>query len=188
MSQAAYEHNGLPVTAGRFYAIACDPARSVAVEACAGAGKTWMLVSRILRALVEGATGKEILAITFTRTSAALNDYGGGQLSWSDGQRTARIPVVVRFSVGGANPKAPDNAKSQRNMALQFNLPNGEIWQMGNISSPVFGAATPQQFIGLLASRQPDPVTKQPDPAKVKAFIDFLTNVVQDIESQQAQV
>ena len=25
-------------------------------------------------------------------------------------------------------------------------------------------------------------------PAKVKAFIDFLTNVVQDIESQQAQV
>ena len=27
------------------------------------------------------------------------------------------IPVVVRFSVGGANPKAPDNAKSQRNLA-----------------------------------------------------------------------
>ena len=39
----------------RFYAIACDPRRSVAVEACAGAGKTWMLVSRILRALLAGA-------------------------------------------------------------------------------------------------------------------------------------
>jgi catalase len=64
------------------------------------------------------------------------------------------IPVVVRFSVGGANPKAPDNAKSQRNLALQFNLPDGEVWQMGNISSPVFGASSPQQFIGLLASRQ----------------------------------
>ena len=49
------------------------------------------------------------------------------------------VPVVVRFSVGGANPKAPDNAKSQRNLALQFNLPNGELWQMGNISAPVFG-------------------------------------------------
>ena len=35
------------------------------------------------------------------------------------------VPVVARFSVGGANPKAPDNAKSQRNMALQFNLPDG---------------------------------------------------------------
>ncbi len=82
------------------------------------------------------------------------------------------VPVVVRFSVGGANPKAPDNAKSQRNLALQFNLPDGEQWQMGNISSPVFGASTPQQFIGLLASRQPDPGTKQADPAKVKAFND----------------
>ena len=30
-------------------------ARSVVVEACAGAGKTWMLVSRILRALLDGA-------------------------------------------------------------------------------------------------------------------------------------
>ncbi len=82
------------------------------------------------------------------------------------------IPVVVRFSVGGANPKAPDNAKSQRNLALQFNLPGGEQWLMGNISAPVFGASTPQQFLGLVESRQPDPVTKMPDPAKIKAFND----------------
>ncbi len=80
------------------------------------------------------------------------------------------VPVIVRFSVGGANPKAPDNAKSQRNLALQFNLPGGEQWLMGNISAPVFGAATPQQFLALLASRQPDPATKAADPAKVKAF------------------
>ena len=38
---AAYECNGQPVSADAFYAIACDPRRSVAVEACAGAGKTW---------------------------------------------------------------------------------------------------------------------------------------------------
>ncbi len=88
------------------------------------------------------------------------------------------VPVVVRFSVGGANPKAPDNAKSQRNLALQFNLPDGEQWLMGNISAPVFGASTPQQFIGLLASRQPDPVTKMPDQAKVKAFNDANPEVL----------
>ena len=35
---AAYEHNGQTVTRERFYAIACDPRRHVAVEACAGAG------------------------------------------------------------------------------------------------------------------------------------------------------
>ena len=88
------------------------------------------------------------------------------------------IPVVVRFSVGGANPKVADNGKSQRNMALQFNLPDGEQWQMGNISAPVFGASSPQQFLGRLASLQPDPATKMPDPAKVKAFADANPEVL----------
>ena len=67
---AAFEHNGTTVERTRFYAIACDPRRSVAVEACAGAGKTWMLVSRIVRALLEGSAPHEILAITFTKKAA----------------------------------------------------------------------------------------------------------------------
>lgn len=88
------------------------------------------------------------------------------------------VPVVVRYSVGGANPKAADNAKSQRNMALQFNLPNNEQWIMGNISAPVFGASSPQQLMDFLVSRQPDPVTKAADPAKVKAFNDANPEVL----------
>ena len=77
---AAFEHNGQAVTSELFYAIACDPGRNVAVEACAGAGKTWMLVSRIVRALLAGvdaANGQpgvqphEILAITFTKRAAS---------------------------------------------------------------------------------------------------------------------
>jgi ATP-dependent helicase/nuclease subunit A len=79
-STAAYFLNGQAVSAQNFYARACDPRRSLAVEACAGAGKTWLLVSRIVRALLEGMdpqTGElgvqpqEILAITFTRRAAA---------------------------------------------------------------------------------------------------------------------
>lgn len=88
------------------------------------------------------------------------------------------VPVIVRFSVGGANPKAADNTKSQRNMALQFNLPNGEVWQHGNISAPVFGASSPEVFLGRVASLQPDPVTKAADPAKVKAFADANPEVL----------
>lgn len=66
----AYICNGVPVDAAQFYAIACDPKQSVAIEACAGAGKTWMLVSRILRALLDGTKPEAILAITYTKKAA----------------------------------------------------------------------------------------------------------------------
>ena len=49
---------------------ACDPSRSVVVRACAGSGKTWLLVSRVIRLLLSGVKPKDILAITFTRKAA----------------------------------------------------------------------------------------------------------------------
>jgi ATP-dependent helicase/nuclease subunit A len=67
---AAYRINAGTASSEAFYAVACDPARSVAVEACAGAGKTWMLVARIVRALLAGTPAQEILAITFTKKAA----------------------------------------------------------------------------------------------------------------------
>jgi len=70
MTQPSYHSNGREVSADVFYAQACDPRRSVVIEACAGAGKTWMLVSRILRAWLDGAEPGQILAITFTRKAA----------------------------------------------------------------------------------------------------------------------
>ncbi|CAN5489860.1 double-strand break repair helicase AddA [soil metagenome] len=81
--EPAYRRGSASVTRLAFYALACDPRRSVAVEACAGAGKTWMLVSRILRALLEGARPHEILAITFTKKAAGemrerLHDWLAG--------------------------------------------------------------------------------------------------------------
>ncbi len=65
-----YLADGLPIDAREFTRRACDPSSSAVVEACAGSGKTWLLVSRILRALLMGAAPGEILAITFTRRAA----------------------------------------------------------------------------------------------------------------------
>jgi ATP-dependent helicase/nuclease subunit A len=67
---AAYAMNGQPCSREAFYAAACDPQRPIVVQACAGAGKTWMLVSRIVRALLSGSQPQEILAITFTKKAA----------------------------------------------------------------------------------------------------------------------
>ncbi len=70
VTRPAYRIGGHEVDEAAFYAAACDPQRSVVVEACAGAGKTWMLVSRILRALLDGAEPQHILAVTYTRKAA----------------------------------------------------------------------------------------------------------------------
>jgi ATP-dependent helicase/nuclease subunit A len=101
-SDLAYEHNGRRIARERFYAIACDPKRSVVVEACAGAGKTWMLVSRMLRALLEGAQPHEILAITFTRKAA--------------GEMRQRLHEWLQ-AFSEASPEDLDQALAQRGLA-----------------------------------------------------------------------
>ena len=118
---AAYEHNGQQVSAEAFYAIACDPRRSVAVEACAGAGKTWMLVSRMLRALLEGQDGHEvqaheILAITFTKKAAG--EMRERLYEWLEkfahaDDETLRHELVMR---GVLSQKGPQASKSQREL------------------------------------------------------------------------
>ncbi|NWG39898.1 MAG: UvrD-helicase domain-containing protein [Hydrogenophilaceae bacterium] len=79
--------------------LALDPSRSVVVEACAGSGKTWLLVSRILRALLAGAEPSEILAITFTRKAALemqarLNEWL--ELLATADDATARSELTLR--------------------------------------------------------------------------------------------
>jgi len=52
------------------YALACNPKKSVIVSACAGSGKTWLLIARMIRLLLAGTKPQEILALTFTRKAA----------------------------------------------------------------------------------------------------------------------
>ena len=38
----------------------------------------------------------QTVKLTFTRSTAALNTYAGGQLTWSDGTHKVLIPAVLR--------------------------------------------------------------------------------------------
>ena len=62
-----YLKNNAPVGLAEFTRAALEPAHSVVVRACAGSGKTWLLISRIIRLHIAGVAPKHILAITFTK-------------------------------------------------------------------------------------------------------------------------
>ncbi len=77
------------------------------------------------------------------------------------------VPVIGRFSMGGGNPKAPDNAKGNaRGLALRFDLGDGANTDLVMISAPVFVAKSPQAFFDLLTA------LASGDKDKVTAFFD----------------
>ncbi len=72
--------------------------------------------------LASGATG--VFKVTFTRTTAGLNAYTGGQLTWSGGGHTVRIPMVVQ-PVALAAPAQVSGTGSplEYNVAFGYNGP-----------------------------------------------------------------
>ncbi len=144
---AAYECNGQPVSAEAFYAIACDPRRSVAVEACAGAGKTWMLVSRIVRALLDGSgtdagaqavRPHEILAITFTKKAAGemrerLDEWLKTFTNADD--ETLRKELLMRGVAGQVDPAANPELRRRLSNLYRSLLASGRAVQIRTFHS-----------------------------------------------------
>ena len=80
-----------------------------------------------------------------------------------------RSPVIARFSLGGGNPKAADNAKSVRGIAVRVSDGSERLdWVF--VSAPHFFAQTPEQFVEFLKVRAPDPATGKMNPEAIAAF------------------
>jgi catalase len=101
---------------------------------------------------------------TFTATPDAV------QLSKAEVFAGEPVPVVVRLSVGGGNPRASDKMRSLRGLAVRFQPPGGGELNLVMISAPVFFVRDPADFIPFLEARTPDPATGKPDQAKIDAF------------------
>jgi catalase len=77
------------------------------------------------------------------------------------------VPVIARFSLGGGNPNAPDDAPDNvRGLAVKFDLGNGASTDIVTISAPMFFVQTPALFVELLKA------VASGDQDKVKAFFD----------------
>ncbi|HEY8333442.1 MAG TPA: double-strand break repair helicase AddA, partial [Tardiphaga sp.] len=61
----------IPEAARAKQALASDPGASVFVSANAGSGKTYVLVNRVIRLLLDGVPPEKILCVTFTKAAAA---------------------------------------------------------------------------------------------------------------------
>jgi catalase len=77
------------------------------------------------------------------------------------------VGIIGRFSLGGGNPQAPDNAQDNvRGLAVHFDLGNGANSDLVMISAPVFFVKTPALFVEFLQT------VGSGDKDKLKAFLD----------------
>ncbi|MCZ8221350.1 MAG: catalase family peroxidase [Acidovorax sp.] len=94
----------------------------------------------------------------------------GRALSKATAFSGAPLPAMVRFSVGGGNPRASDKSRSTRGLSLKLDLPDGSVWMQANLSAPVYFVKDPADFAPFVRARVPDPATGKPDPERLKAF------------------
>ena len=77
------------------------------------------------------------------------------------------VGIIGRFSLGGGNPQAADNAQDNvRGLAVRFDLGNGANSDLVMISAPVFFVKTPALFVEFLQT------VGSGDKDKLKAFFD----------------
>ncbi|KKN63103.1 hypothetical protein LCGC14_0505270 [marine sediment metagenome] len=79
-------------------------------------------------------------------------------------------PFIGRFSIAGSNPTAPDLKAPVRSLAFVLNNDTNQEWRVAMNTPPVMAVTNPYDFFEQIQALSPDPITKKPDPEKIKAF------------------
>ncbi len=84
---------------------------------------------------------------TGTFASADSSYFQGAELL-----KHGKLPVVLRFSVGGGDPNSDERAPGTRGVGLQIKLPGGAIHNFTGNNFPVFAGKDPDTFYGFLST------------------------------------
>jgi len=171
-----------PVDEREFTRRACDPRSSVVVEACAGSGKTWLLVGRIVRALLDGCGPGQILAITFTRRAAqemrARLTKDLQELALADDDDIVGWLQLRGFTAEQARARTADARRLYERVAAARMPPaietfHGWFWQL--VAAAPLGAGVPYAPVLLEAA----------DRLRVDAWLHFTAMIVREQHAPQ---
>jgi catalase len=119
---------------------------------------------------------------TGTFTPASSEQFAGSKLLAS-----GDLPVMLRFSVGGADPSSDERAPGTRGAGVRIQLPDGGDHIFTGNNFPVFAGKDVETFHGFLSTLLPDENGKR-DPMKTMAFIKANPSVQANVAwNQQAQ-
>lgn len=80
---------------------------------------------------------------TFVATPRAAELCTAGHLQGDE------VPILVRWSNGGGNHRAPDRSPDVRGMSVSFKLPDGTATDLLGQTAPRFPVRTPDEFIAF---------------------------------------
>ncbi len=83
---------------------------------------------------------------------------------------SGELPAIMRFSVGGGQPKADERKPGTRGVGLRIKLPGGGNHIFTGNNFPVFAGKDPDTFFGFLSTLLPDENGER-HPEKTLAFI-----------------
>jgi catalase len=155
-------------------AVGCSSMNSSAPASMAAAPAAPTVSPVVLVDALNGVFGKHMARSSHAKGFCMAGQFEASPVAsdvtnasmFKAGQRT---PLTGRFSIGGGNPKAPDNAKSVRGIAVRADS-GAERLEWIFVSAPHFFAQTPEQFTEFLKVRAPDPATGKMNAEAIAEF------------------